>query len=190
MSQVLGISIINNNTNEYQAHIVPKQHCNAFESDYQLSNDLASFASSPTTSTSSRRSSNSSYSTSLLSTTTKKHYSLPPTGSTSSNNKLYPTLNSALERIEYLEEQLKSRRESNEAIVKNVSFQIDTFLENRKKGNLSTKREELLLSHGNTKSAPVVGPLTEEVIDKLNELKDLVSEYNLVICKGKNVKYS
>lgn len=185
MSQVLGIRIVNNNTNDYQSHIVAKQHCNAFDSDYQLSNDLASFASSPTTSTSSRRSSNSSYSTSLLSTaSSKKHHSLPPTGSTSSN-KLYPTLNSALERIEYLEEQLKSRRESNEAIVKNVSFQIDTFLENRKKGNLSTTTEELLLSHSDTKSAPAVGPLTEEVIDKLDELKDLVSEYNLIICKDK-----
>lgn len=131
------------------------------------STDELSFTSSPTTSASSRRSSFSSFS-SYHNTTNKTAHrrSLPPP-------QRYTTLKSAHERIEYLEDQIKTRRESNETVIKGMTFQIDTFLKSH-----TSKKKSDPLSYCSTDSS------LDPVIDTLNELKQLVTQHNLTITQG------
>ncbi|KAI8094745.1 hypothetical protein BDF21DRAFT_448878 [Thamnidium elegans] len=150
--------------NTYTHHISypspKKQHTSDF--GYHSADEL-SFTSSPTTSVSSRRSSFSSFSSHHTTNKIAHRQSLPPP-------QRYTTLKSAHERIEYLEDQIKTKRESNETIVKGMSFQIDTFLKNH-----TSKKRSDPLSYCSTDSS------LDPVIDTLNELKQLVAQHNLSI---------
>lgn len=156
---------INTHTHHIAYPSPKKQHMSDF--GYHSADEL-SFASSPTTSASSRRSSFSSFS-SYHNTTNKtaQRQSLPPP------TQRYTTLKSAHERIEYLEDQIKTRRESNETVMKGMTFQIDTFLKSH-----SSKKRSDPLSYCSTDSS------LDPVIDTLNELKQLVTLHNLTITQG------
>lgn len=101
----------------------------------------SSFTASPTTSTSSQRSSFSSQ---------------------------HSSLQSANEKIEFLEDQIKTRKLSNHSIVKDMSFQIETFLMSR--SNCDPSRNTI----------DTLGP----VIDKLNEIKDIVTTHHITLSQG------
>jgi hypothetical protein len=151
-----------------------------------IPNDLTSFASSPTTSTSSRRSSFSSYSSS---STNKKQCNIAPAKPLLSSIS-YPTLKSAHDRIEWLEEQIKSRQESNESIIKSMSVKIEIFLKNKKTVNDPEQQQPLLHQRSNTKDNSTLkvvigGSTIALVINKLNELNQLVNEYNKTPKLGK-----
>lgn len=139
---------------------LPKKQ-DIFDSGYHSADDTtSSFTTSPTTSTSSRRSSFSSYHTTKYS-----RQSLPL-------QRGYQTLKSANERIEYLEDQIKTRKLSNGSIIKDMSFQIETFIKNRSDPS----------SYRNTDSS------LDPVVDKLIELKDIVTKHNITLTQGKRKK--
>lgn len=205
----LEINIADTTPSSFHQHLIssPVAHLNHKKSPTAIEyihQDDTSFVSSPTTSTSSRRSSFSSLSSS--STSTHHHSraqcnSLPPKPSSSL---LYPTLKAAHQRIEYLEEQMKTKREANESIVKDLSFQIETFLKNKKEiPDLEPPHQEVsssssLLSYtseGDTKKdnddGLVAGPATMAfILDKLNELKQHVDNYHIALKAGNELKLS
>lgn len=117
-----------------------------------LDDTTSSFTASPTTDRSSRRSSFSSI------------------ASTS-----YDTLSLAHERIDYLEDQIKTRKLSNHSIVKDMSFQIQTFLENRQQQQQQSDPPSL------RDTDHTLGP----VLNTLNEIKDLVSKHHISLTLGK-----
>ncbi|KAI9352348.1 hypothetical protein BD770DRAFT_142284 [Pilaira anomala] len=147
-------NILEINTHPHHISYFKKQH--TFDSGYHSADDL-SYISSPTTSTSSRRSSFSSFASCHTPNRINTHrQSFPPPK--------YNTLKAAHERIEYLEEQIRSRRKSNETVVQGMTVQIDAFLK-------GYNRSEPL-SYCSTDSS--LGP----VMDALKELKLLVTQNN------------
>ncbi|GAA5795539.1 hypothetical protein HPULCUR_000898 [Helicostylum pulchrum] len=158
----MSTNVLEINTHHIAYPSPKKQHMSDF--GYHSADEI-SFTSSPTTSVSSRRSSFSSFSSYHTRTSSQRH-SLPPPPPP----QRYTTLKSAHERIEYLEDQIKTRRESNENVIKGMTFQIDTFLKSH-----TSKKKSDPLSYCSTDSS------LDPVIDTLNELKQLVTQHNLTI---------
>ncbi|EPB85909.1 hypothetical protein HMPREF1544_07325 [Mucor circinelloides 1006PhL] len=162
---------------------------------YLTEDDRISLATSPTSSwDSSRRSSYSSTSSTSHSLRIKHCKSLPP--SNGDKHALYPTKEAAYKRIEWLEEQMRLSRQSNEAIVKNMSRSIQTFLDRRKANDLeppsfnkdATGSSALYTSTAtsdtdNKKSIEKDQGSSQHhamrlVLDKLTELKHILSQYS------------
>ncbi|GAN09063.1 hypothetical protein MAM1_0241c08585 [Mucor ambiguus] len=168
---------------------------------YPTEDDRNTLATSPTSSwDSSRRSSCSSTSSTSYSFSTShslriKHCkSLPPPNG--DKHVLYPTKEAAYKRIEWLEEQMRLSKQSNEAIVSSMSRSIQTFLDGRKVNDLeppsfsdaATGSSVLYTTTatsdtGNKKSIERDQGSSRHqamrlVLEKLVELKDIVNKYN------------
>ncbi|KAK4520207.1 uncharacterized protein ATC70_008338 [Mucor velutinosus] len=167
---------------------------------YPTEDDRNTLATSPTSSwDSSRRSSYSSTSSTSYSFSTSHSFRIkhckslpPPNGDT---HALYPTKEAAYRRIEWLEEQIRLSRQSNEAIINNMSQSIQTFLEGRKVNDLepaSFKDAATSSSVLHTTTAPSDTDNKKSiekdqgssqhhamrlVLDKLIELKHIVNKY-------------
>lgn len=169
---------------------------------YLTEDDRNTLATSPTSSwDSSRRSSYSSTSSNTYSFSTShslriKHCkSLPP--SNGDKHVLYPTKEAAYKRIEWLEEQMRLSRQSNEAIVSNMSQSIQSFLDGRKSNDLeppsfkdtttgtssalyttaaasdTDNQESIKQDQGSSQHHAI-----KLVRDKLTELKGIVTKYS------------
>lgn len=169
---------------------------------YPTEDDRNTLATSPTSSwDSSRRSSYSStcsasYTFSTNHNSRIKHCkSLPP--SNGDKHALYPTKEAAFKRIEWLEEQMKLSRQSNETTLKNMSHSIQTFMNGRKEINCydlepasfkdNTCSSNMLYTTSNTDNKKAVEKdqgssqhhANRLVLDKLVELKQIVDKYNV-----------
>ncbi|KAG2194102.1 hypothetical protein INT47_011770 [Mucor saturninus] len=134
-----------------EINIHPHHYTNNKQSDpgYLSSDDTtSSFTASPTTDKSTSRRS-----------------------SFSSIESTYDTLSLAHERIDYLEDQIRTRKLSNHSIVKDMSFQIQTFLDNRQSDPPFSFRDT---------DHVVLGP----VLNTLNEIKDLVAKHPMSLSLG------
>ncbi|KAL9557172.1 hypothetical protein MBANPS3_001514 [Mucor bainieri] len=168
---------------------------------YPTEDDRNTLATSPTSSwDSSRRSSYSSTSSTSFSFSTShslriKHCkSLPP--SNGDKQALYPTKEAAYKRIEWLEEQMRLSRQSNEAIVGNMSRSIQSFLDGRKVNDLeppsfkgTATGSSVLYTATATSDTDNKKSIEQDqgssqhhamrlVLDKLLELKDIVHKYS------------
>lgn len=169
------------------------------QESYHNSEDDNSTVVSPTmTWESSRRSSFSSLSSSNTTATLRHCKSLHCDKSV-----LYPTKKAAYERIEYLEEQMRLYKRSNNAIVKNMLSSIDCFLEqkhskalmndedDKQHDLLSTDKNQLYTSSNTIKQALIlegqVGSTqaTTTVEDKVNRLVQFVTQH---LTKGNRFK--
>jgi hypothetical protein len=158
----LEISTITENPfhNAYSQKYTPEEY---IHQGYHNSEDDNSTVVSPTTTwRSSRRSSYSSLSSSNTATAEKSI-------NCSDKNVLYPTKQAAYERIDYLEEQMRLHKESNEAIVKNMMHSIDSFLQQRQTHPVNeSSNTQVLVSEG-------LGSSTQAVV--VDKLLQLVSQY-------------
>ncbi|KAL0140780.1 hypothetical protein V8B55DRAFT_1587640 [Mucor lusitanicus] len=172
---------------------------------YPTEDDRNTLATSPTSSwDSSRRSSYSSISSASYSFSTShslriKHCkSLPPPNG--DKHVLYPTKEAAYKRIEWLEEQMRSSRQSNEAIVGSMSRSIQAFLDGRKVNDLeppsfknattgSSSSDSVLYTTAATSDTDNKKSIEQDqgssqhhamrlMLDKLLELKDIVHKYS------------
>jgi hypothetical protein len=147
--------------------------------------DNSTIVSPTTTWGSSRRSSYSSLSSSNTTTATLRHCK----SLNCNKSVLYPTKKAAYERIEYLEEQMRLHKQSNEAIIKNMLSSINGFLQERQSkapidnnnDDQHTDKKEYTSSNTVLVKQALIseegqGNSTQVALDKLNKLLQLVSQ--------------